>query len=345
MRRRFAWVLILTLMIVSVAAAAPGDAQEQPVRVFLFGDQVAFPDQQPVIVDGRTLVPIRGVFEAMGAQVKWEADARRVTVSWRGNQAAVFIGSRTAWVNGQQKTLDVAPRIIGDRTMVPLRFLAESLGMKVTWYERYRTVAIGDRPALPVLAPADNPNIVMPCTIRVAIRPVPKGRRDPLDDGPYEVKEVELSEYVVRVLAHEFGDFSENDGTKHLFTAEPLKAGAIAVLTYAWAHAWNPAKRDYDLDNSTNFQVYIPDKPYEQKHADAVRAVWGTYLVRKDSGAVFAPQHGSGWYNERSKGADWMNQQGALFLADKHNYNWEQILRYYYRNIDVRNHARPCAGP
>lgn len=69
------------------------------------------------------------------------------------------------------------------------------------------------------------------------------------------VKEVELSEYVVRVLAHEFGDFVE-DGRSHRFTVEPLKAGAVAILTYAWAHAWNPTKSDYDLDNSLNFQVY-----------------------------------------------------------------------------------------
>lgn len=88
MRVRFAWVLTLVWVILGVAAAAPGNAREQPVRVFLRGDQVVFPDQQPVIVDGRTLVPIRGVFEEMGAQVKWESDARRVTVSWRGNQAA-----------------------------------------------------------------------------------------------------------------------------------------------------------------------------------------------------------------------------------------------------------------
>lgn len=131
-----------------------------------------------MIVDGRTLVPIRGVFEDLGASVKWEPEALRVTVSWKGNQAAVFVGSRTAWVNGQEKTLDAAPRTVGNRTMVPLRFLVESLGLKVDWYDRYQAVVIGERPALPVLAPSDNPNIVMPCTIRVAIRPVPKGAED-----------------------------------------------------------------------------------------------------------------------------------------------------------------------
>lgn len=169
--------------------------------------------------------------------------------------------------------------IIGNRTMVPLRFLVESLGLKVDWYDRYQAVVIGERPALPVLAPSDNPNLVMPCTIRVAIRPVPKGAEEPPQNGPYEVREVELSEYLVRVLAHEFGNFTEDNGVSHSYTAEPLKAGSMAALMYAWAHAWYPDKSDYDLDNSKRFQVYIPDKPYEQKHVDAVRAIWGPDIL------------------------------------------------------------------
>lgn len=343
MKRRFAvWLLLISVAL--DVAVVPGSAQ-QPLRVFLHGDQVPFPDQQPVILNGRTLVPIRGVFEALGAQVKWEPDALRATVSWRGNQAAVFIGSRTAWVNGQRKTLDVAPRIIGDRTMVPLRFLAESLGLKVYWSDRHQTVVIGERPSLPVLAPADNPNLVMPCTIRVAVRLVPKGDHEPPQNGAYEVREVELSEYVVRVLAHEFGDFTDDNGVSHSYTAESLKAGAMAALMYAWFYAWHPDKPDYDLDNSKRFQVYIPDKPYEQTHIEAVRGIWGTVIVRQGSREVFAPQYGSGWYNERSQATDWMNQRGSLYLADKKRYTWEQILRYYYRNIEFRQHPRPCAGP
>lgn len=340
MKRRIAVLATLPLLLLSLAVR-PAAA---PVRVFLRGDLVAFPDQQPVIVGGHTLVPIRGVFEKQGAQVTWEQDTKRVTVSWKGNQATVFIGSTTARVNGTKKTLDVAPRIMGDRAMVPLPFLSEALGFKADWYDRYQAAVVGERPALPVLAPADNPDLVMPCTIRVAVRPVPKGANEPLTEGAYEVKEVEMSEYVVRVLAHEFGNFPEN-GMSHYFTSEPLKAGAVAILMYAWAHAWNPAQPDYDLDNSLNFQVYIPDKPYAHKHMDAVRDVWGTYMVRQESGSVFAPQHGRGWYNERSKGTDWMNQRGALYQSDKNGLRWDQILQYYYRKIEFRQHPRPCAGP
>lgn len=342
MIRRLACILVLSVLLLS-ASVTPGMV-ESTIRVFVHGQPVFFPDQQPVIVNDRTLVPIRGVFEALGATVKWDADAFSVTVQWRGNQAAVFIGSTTAWVNGYQKVLDVAPRIIGDRTMVPLRFLAESLGLKVDWYERYRAVVIGERPALPVLAPADNPNMVMPCTIRVAVRAVPTGGRQPLESGGYEVKEVELSEYVVRVLAHEFGDFTDDKGISHYYTAEPLKAGAIAIVTYAWAYAWNPAQPDYDLDNSTNFQVYIPNKPYEQKHVDAVRAVWGIHMFKGDAGSLFAPQHGSGWYNGRSQATDWMNQRGALYISDTMGYSWDKILRYYYQRVAFHTNPRPCTG-
>lgn len=196
---------------------------------------------------------------------------------------------------------------------------------------------------LPVLAPADTP--AMPCTIRVAIRQMPPGAHEPPRTGPYEVREVELAEYVVRVLAHEFGDFTDENSMARTYTAEPLRAGAMAITMYAWTHAWHPARPDYDLDNSKSYQVYIPDKPYDQRHVDAVRAVWGTFMVRQGSGELFAPQYGSGWYNERSQGTDWLNQRGSRYLTDKNGYTWEEILRYYYRDIAFRQHARPCVGP
>jgi|GEM_PF-6433270 len=342
MRRRLVSVLAGLALLVA-AGASPG-AAEVPIRVFVHGEQVHFPDQEPIVVSDRTLVPVRAVFESIGAEVTWDSDARRVTVSWTGNQAAVFIGSTTAWVNGSRRTLDVAPRIVGDRTMVPLRFLAEALGLKVEWYDPYWAVVVGQRPSLPVLAPSAEPNLVMPCTIRVAMRPVPPGTDEPPREGSYEVKEVELSEYVVRVLAHEFGDFTDEGGTERYFLNEALKAGALAIQMYAWYYAWHPAAADYDLDNSVNYQVYIPNKPLYHKHIMDVNAIWGKYMVRSNSGEVFAPEHGRGWYNARSEGTDWMSQRGSLYLDKERGYAWDQILRYYYRNIDIRQYPHPCGG-
>lgn len=276
MNPRLGCLLIVSLLLVS--APAVSGATAVPIRVLVHGQPVSFPDQLPVIVDGRTLVPIRGVFEMLGANVKWEPEALRVTVSWRGNQVAVFIGSRVAWVNGQTKMLDLAPRIIGNRALVPLRFLAETLAERVRWEGRHNAVIVGEWPAMPVLAPYADPDMEMPCTLRVAMRKMGSSEPDP-NGEIIEVKEIELAEYVADVLAQEFGDFPE-DGAEHIFTDEPLKAGAVAILMYAWYHAWHPTKANYDVDNSTRAQVYIPGKAQE-KHRRAVRAVWGTMMVRK----------------------------------------------------------------
>lgn len=126
-------------MAVALMGTAP--AQAQGVSVFVDGDRVGF-DQPPVIQDGRTLVPLRGVFEEMGATVVWDAGARRVLANHGATQVILPIGSRTAIVNGQTLMLDVPAQIYGGRTLVPLRFVAESLGAEVVWSPGTRTVTI-----------------------------------------------------------------------------------------------------------------------------------------------------------------------------------------------------------
>lgn len=126
-------------MAVALMSTAP--AQAQGVSVYVDGDRVGF-DQPPVIQDGRTLVPLRGVFEEMGATVVWDAGARRVLANHGATQVILPIGSRTAIVNGQSLTLDVPAQIFGGRTLVPLRFVAESLGAEVVWSPGTRTVTI-----------------------------------------------------------------------------------------------------------------------------------------------------------------------------------------------------------
>lgn len=105
------------------------------IPVFYEGDNIAFPDQQPVIVNDRVLVPYRAVAEAMDFEVVWDEEARAVTAS-RGDRTVVLtIDELTAKVNEQELTSDVAPQIINDRTMVPIRLLSESLGYDVEWVD------------------------------------------------------------------------------------------------------------------------------------------------------------------------------------------------------------------
>lgn len=96
----------------------------------------------PVKKNDRTLLPIRAVVEAFGATVMWDELEEKVTV-YRGNTTIeLWINSTTAIVNNKNYTMDVAPVTINDRTFMPLRFIAESLGLTVGWNEANQTVTI-----------------------------------------------------------------------------------------------------------------------------------------------------------------------------------------------------------
>lgn len=98
--------------------------------------------QLPVIVEGRTLVPLRSVFEALGATVEWD-NATRSVKSVKGEVTIVLaVDSKEMIVNGEVKVLDVPAQIMNERTMVPVRAVAEAFGAIVEWNNETRTVVI-----------------------------------------------------------------------------------------------------------------------------------------------------------------------------------------------------------
>ena len=104
-------------------------------------------DAPPVIVEGRTLVPIRVVVESLGGTVAWDAVSQTVTVLLGGTRLKLVIGKSSALVNGKSTLIDntnpkVVPRILNSRTMLPLRFVAESLGADVQWEASTQTITI-----------------------------------------------------------------------------------------------------------------------------------------------------------------------------------------------------------
>lgn len=136
--RELSLMLVMTLAVTAVSLPASGQGA---VRVFVDGDPVAL-DQPPVIQGSRVLVPLRGIFERMGATVEWRPATRTVLAASGSTLVELQIGSRIARVNGSPVTLDVPAMIIGGRTLVPLRFISESLGAGVQWDAAARTVLI-----------------------------------------------------------------------------------------------------------------------------------------------------------------------------------------------------------
>lgn len=105
------------------------------------------PDVPPTIVENRTLVPLRAIFEALGATVAWDADTRTATGTTDDTVVVIQIDNTTAYVNGEARTLDVPAQILQNRTMVPARFVSEALGCDVTWDSATQTAAVADEMA------------------------------------------------------------------------------------------------------------------------------------------------------------------------------------------------------
>jgi len=142
-------VLIITITICGFLAsmnigitALEVQAAQPKIRVTIDGRPVNFPDQPPVIIDGRTLVPIRGVFEDLGFGVWWEEDTQTATISEMYRHVTITIGSRTFITNDVIYMLDVPAQIINDRTMLPIRAVVESVGYSVEWDAANNTVVI-----------------------------------------------------------------------------------------------------------------------------------------------------------------------------------------------------------
>lgn len=136
---------VLALFATLVTAGTAAAAELANVTVTVEGKPLAMP-VPPVIVDGRTLVGVRAIGEAVGGYVHWDPAKRQATVSRRGDVVVLTVGQLEASVNGQSVTLDVPPQIVDDRTMVPLRFIAESLGGTVEWNGTTRTANILRKP-------------------------------------------------------------------------------------------------------------------------------------------------------------------------------------------------------
>ena len=112
-----------------------------PITVKVDGKALKL-DQPPVIQDGRTLVPLRAIFEALGAQVQWDAEAQSVIAEKRLDIISLVIGDNKLNINGDEKTLDVPAQIIEGRTMVPVRAISEAFGAKVDWNAATGTVTV-----------------------------------------------------------------------------------------------------------------------------------------------------------------------------------------------------------
>ncbi len=143
-----ALILIIVLLISSTTLIHADDS----IKVTVNGELIDF-DVAPTIINERTLVPIRAIFESLGATVEWNGETRTV-IGRKGNITIELpIDSKISRKNGVDIELDVPATILNERTFVPARFIAESMGANVTWDDSTRTVIITS-------SSSNNPSVV-----------------------------------------------------------------------------------------------------------------------------------------------------------------------------------------
>jgi len=142
MKAKLTFALVMLFMLL-----APAKLLASEVTVTIDGIPVYFSGQQPAIIDGRTLVPVRGVFEQLGFVPTWDSVARTATLTRSDFTIEITIGSNVFISSGTEHILDVHAQIINGSTMLPLRAVLESVGYSVGWNSATRTVVIETTPA------------------------------------------------------------------------------------------------------------------------------------------------------------------------------------------------------
>ena len=112
------------------------------IRVFIDDKLLELEDTDPIIENSRTLVPMRAIFETLGAEVDWDGTNKTAVVTKDGTTISLKIDDTIAYINDEPVELDVPARIKNSRTLVPVRFVAESLNADVTWDDALRAVLI-----------------------------------------------------------------------------------------------------------------------------------------------------------------------------------------------------------
>ena len=122
-------------------SSTPSTPQASEIKVLLDGKPLTF-DVPPQIINGSTMVPMRKIFEALGASVTWDAGTQTATGIKGDTVIKLTIGNTSPTVNGKVVSINQPGVILGGRTLVPLRFVGEALGVKVDWNGTTRTVII-----------------------------------------------------------------------------------------------------------------------------------------------------------------------------------------------------------
>ena len=136
------FLIMMAALLACTSLSTPAAAKEEPsISVMLDGKYIEF-DVQPTMINDRTMVPLRAIFEALGASVGWIEGSETAISKMGDTQIAIKINDNVLMKNGEPIALDVPAQLVGKRTLVPVRAISEAYGCYVGWNEWDNTVII-----------------------------------------------------------------------------------------------------------------------------------------------------------------------------------------------------------
>lgn len=243
---RAALATTLALIVAAPASAAIGVQKN--------GRPLSF-DVPPVVENGRTLVPVRAIFESLGAEITWDPATETVTANNpdRNENVVLTLGSTTAWVDGRPETLEVAAKSIDGRTMVPLRFISTAMGAEVRWDPITATALIIESPLVPP-SPAANGqalsryNKAITATYKDATLPCWVVLENPVDDLPYvyRTNDLEYFEGALKTMQDGAACWDRYEQETLMNQEVPVGAEVAHGALWAWVDLGQEAFRNFN---------------------------------------------------------------------------------------------------
>jgi N-acetylmuramoyl-L-alanine amidase len=148
----YSLLLLLIVFMLPVMASAAPLSPTAGVPLYFNGKELK-PEVFPRIIKDVTMVPVRIIAEELGSKVTWNQEAQKVTITKDALKIEMVINQLPATVNGVKNNLDAAPLLIEGNTLLPVRFIAENMGIEVNWDDVQRAVFLKEKPVKPTPAP------------------------------------------------------------------------------------------------------------------------------------------------------------------------------------------------
>lgn len=268
-------ILMMMFVLFNTSFADVMIFEKPDVKIIVQGEELELGENIPIIVNSRTLVPLRKLLVGLGVpdndtNIQWIAEKMAVKVDYNGVIIDLAIGSSDGYINGQKYTLDCVPVIHKDRTYLPARFVGEALGYTVSW-----------DPYTPAVIVTDNKNMEVLTDILTDIKTAINNVQS------YEVMSEQTS-----IITSWYGDTLQESEIMEVNNISIERGDLVKKIIYSENHYKDPFEKSFTFDYSTEDAVYSRYK-YEEE---------GTLHEEPWEKFAYDPQYDSKTpYDEKSK--------------------------------------------